>query len=392
MLRNIAIDSGRIWDGVKSRVRIARAENDILIDEDERQLIDLFSGNGAVWLGHANPRICARLRSQTDQLWLTGGLETSVHLEAVAAIERFMPLSHYVAGIYSTGMEASEFAIRLARAATGKSEVVGFERSMHGKSFATAYLGWDNRDGVHISQFHRLPFVSSTPEDEILDRLAKVLRTHPISAVFIEPLQGSGGGHSGTDAFYREIYRLCHEFGALLVFDEILTGFYRTGLPFYFSSLDFVPDLILIGKAIGNGFPVSGVVANKDYPVSKRMLPGSTYAGNPMACAAVAATLEELYKADPLGRVADIEETIREAVAPLTEGGLQPRGRGAMWIVEAPEGVDVEQIALRLYERGVFVSHVGRILRLLPALTILREHLTEACLIVNEELSAIHAR
>lgn len=379
------------WQTIKGQIRIARAENDLLFDEQNRELIDLFSGNGTVWLGHANRRINARLAQQLDRVWITGGLETNVRCEAAAAIERFIPSSHKVAALYSTGMEASEFAIRMARAITGKPGVVGFENSMHGKSLATAFLGWDNHDGIMLPQFHRLPYLSTLAEPDILERLETTLRLHPISLVFVEPLQGTGGGHSASDDFYREVFRLCEQYGSLLVFDEILTGFYRTGPAFYFSRLGFSPHLLLLGKALGNGFPVSAVAVNSDYPVSPKMLPGSTYAGNPLAAAAVVATLEELDRAGPLERVQAIESTIAEAILPLTELGLRPRGRGAMWIIELPAGYDAQNIALKLYARGIFASYAGRILRLLPPLTILPSHLSAACRIVQQVLGEAYA-
>jgi acetylornithine/succinyldiaminopimelate/putrescine aminotransferase len=378
------------WQTVKDRVRIARAENDLLFDEQNGQLIDLFSGNGAVWLGHANRRINERIVCQLDKIWITGGLETNVHLEAIAAIERFVPSSHKVAALYSTGMEAAEFAIRMARVITGKPGVVGFEKSMHGKSLATAFLAWDNRDGVLLPQFHRLPFVSTLEEPEILERLEATLRDHPISAVFVEPLQGSGGGHSASDAFYREVFRLCKQFGTLLVFDEILTGLYRTGAAFYFSLLGFSPDILLLGKALGNGFPVSSVVVNRDYSVLPRMLPGSTYAGNPLAAAAVVATLAELERTGPFEKVAAIEKIIATAVSPLAQLGVMPRGRGAMWILELPPEADTQGIAAKLCSRGTFVSYAGRILRLLPAVTIVPAHLSAACDIVQETLTGVY--
>jgi 4-aminobutyrate aminotransferase-like enzyme len=378
------------WDIVKSLARIVSGDNDVLVDVNQRELVDLFSGNGTVWLGHANRSIARRLASQARKIWITGGLQTPVHLEAASAIERFFPSTHRVAGIYSTGMEAAEFAGRMARVATGKPGVVGFEKSMHGKSLGTAYLGWENRYYGQLPHFHRLPFVATHDEGDILDRLTATLRAHPVAVVFIEPMQGSGGGHSASDAFYREVQARCRQFGTLLAFDEILTGFYRTGTPFYFSSLDFIPDLVLIGKAMGNGFPVSGVVARKDIPVGKDALPGSTYAGNPLACAAIAATLEQLCKLRPVDKVASIEKTIWKALAPVRELGLHPRGRGAMWIVELPAAADPQAVALRLYERGVFVSYTGRILRLLPAVTIVPDRLRAACAIVQKELSRVH--
>lgn len=378
------------WESIKSRLRITSAKNEILIDENGDRLIDLFSGNGTVWLGHANQRINERLASQLEKIWITGGLETPVHLEARSAIEGLFPPSHRLGGLYSTGMEAAEFAIRVARVITGRPDVVGFEKSMHGKSLATAYLGWDNRDRILLPQFHRLPFVSTLAEQEILERFKATLRAHPISAVFIEPLQGSGGGHSATDFFYKEVYRLCTESGTFLVFDEILTGFYRTGQPFTLTSLGFFPDLILVGKAMGNGFPVSGVVINNDHKIRPEMLPGSTYAGNPLACAAIAATLAELRRIEPLEKVTAIEQIILNTLTPVTDYGFKLRGRGAMWIVEVPPQINIQDVALKLYKRGVLMSYTGRILRLLPAVTILPDNLAAACNIVREELIAAH--
>jgi acetylornithine/LysW-gamma-L-lysine aminotransferase len=379
------------WQTIKDQIRIVRAENDLLFDERNRELIDLFSGNGCVWLGHANRRINARVARQLDQVWITGGLDTAVRREAVAAIERFIPSSHKIAALYSTGMEASEFAIRMARVISGKPGVVGFEKSMHGKSLATAFLGWDNRDGIVLPQFHRIPYLPTLPEPDILDRLETTLRLHPISLVFVEPLQGTGGGYSASDDFYREVFRLCQQYGALLAFDEILTGFYRTGTTFYFSRLGFSPHLLLLGKAMGNGFPISGVAVDRNYTVSPQMLPGSTYAGNPLAAAAVVATLDELDRVGPLEKVGAIQCTIAEAILPLTQLGLPARGRGAMWIIELPPGSDVQSIALKLYGRGIFASYAGQFLRLLPALTILPQRLSAACSIVQQVLREAYA-
>lgn len=379
------------WTGLKASLRIAAGDNDILVDKDGRRLIDLFSGNGTAWVGHANSRVAERLAAQVKKIWITGGLETAIHREAVAAIEALFPPSHVVGGLCSTGMEAAEFALRIARRVTGRQGVVGFERSMHGKSLAAAYLGWDNQDRVCLPQFVRLPFVSTLDEKEILKRLRAVLEDRSISAVFVEPLQGSGGGHAGSDLFYQAVFDLCREFGTLLVFDEILTGFYRTGRRFYFEFAGIVPDLVLVGKAMGNGFPVSGVVLSAEHRITPQMLPGSTYAANPLACSAIVGTLQELETIRPAEKVAAIEKVILESLSGIRDLGFQLRGRGAMWIIEVPAGVNAEAAALRLYRCGVFLSFTGRILRLLPAVTIDLDRLAEACKIVQEQLSVGYA-
>ena len=375
---------------ISHQVRIIGAENDILFAADGQRYIDLFSAHGTTWLGHGNKDIAAAIAGQLQSIWISGGLETPVFLEAKSMVEGFFPPSHGVRGLYSTGMEAAEFAIRLARVVTRKNGVVGFEKSMHGKSLATAYLGWDNRDNVSLPCFHRLPFVQSCPEEEILRRLKEVLTGNPVSALFIEPLQGSGGGHMASKRFYEEVSSLCRAHDVLLVFDEILTGFYRTGPPFFFSEMGFVPDIILIGKALGNGFPVSGVVVDRKYPIVKDMLPGSTYAGNPLASAAVLATLGQIRSMNLPGRVELIEKTITGCLGPLAEIDIPVRGKGALWIVEVPATLDVEEIVWNIYSAGVCVGYTGHQIRILPAATITMTNLERACAVVTEEVMKAH--
>jgi acetylornithine/succinyldiaminopimelate/putrescine aminotransferase len=366
--------------------RIIRSENDILFAEDGQRYIDMFSANGTTWLGHANKNIVTRVAEQLERVWITGGLGTAIYDEAKAMVETFFPSTHRLGGLYSTGMEAAEFAIRIARVVTKRNGVVGFEKSMHGKSMATAYLGWDNKDRLHLPSFYRLPFVPSCSEEEILRQLKQALASNSVSAVFVEPLQGSGGGWMASKHFYQEVYYLCQESHALLVFDEILTGFYRTGEAFVFTELGFTPDIILVGKAMGNGFPVSGVVVNRKYAIQKKMLPGSTFAENPLASAAVAATLQQMRALNLFKRVAELEDTIIDCFSCLREIGFTLRGKGALWIIELSAEMTIEEIAINIYRRGVFVSYVGHLIRILPAATIEISNLEKACYVIRDEL------
>jgi acetylornithine/succinyldiaminopimelate/putrescine aminotransferase len=178
------------------------------------------------------------------------------------------------------------------------------------------------------------------------------------------------------------VYRLCRLYQALLVFDEILTGFHRLGPPFFFADLDFVPDVILIGKSISNGFPASAVVAHKNYPVRKEMLPGSTYAGNPLAASAIVATLRQMQSMDLRAQVARIAEIVGAGLAPLRRRGMPVRGQGALWVLELPATADPASIMRNLYQRGVAAGCAGRYLRLLPAATIPEDHLKTACAVI----------
>jgi acetylornithine/succinyldiaminopimelate/putrescine aminotransferase len=377
---------------LESRPCIVRAQNDLLFDEDGHRAIDLFSAHGTAWFGHANRGVTAYVETQLRKAWITGGLETPVFARARAAIEHLFPSSHGLAALYSTGMEATEFALRLARVSTGKSGALGFERSMHGKSLATAYLAWDNHDGVTLPGFERLPFLPQYGEAEILSRLQRALAAGGVGAVFIEPLQGCGGGHSASADFYRATARLCAQAGVLLVFDELLTGLHRTRPLFYHTPLGFVPDVVLIGKGLGNGFPVSAVVAHRRLTIERAMLPGSTFAGNPLACAAVVGSLEQARALDLPARVAAIERTITHRLADVSAQGVCLRGRGALWVLELPAGVNASAVAVELYRKGVAIGHAGRHLRLLPAATIAPEHLNIACSLIRDVLwRACHA-
>lgn len=369
---------------------IIRAENDMLFTDDGRQCIDLFSAHGAALLGHTHRQIGEKISEQLGQIWISGGLETPAFAEAKTLIESFFPDSHSLAALYSTGMESAEFAIRMARVITGKNGVIGFEQCLHGKSLATACLGWDNRDGIHIPGFFRLPFVQTASEEKVLELLDKTLAEHSVSAVFLEPLQGSGGGYAASRQFYQETSHLCRKAGALVVFDEILTGFYRTGAPFFFSDLGFVPDIVLIGKAMGNGFPVSAVVAKRKYDIKKEMLPGSTFSGNPLASAAVTATLDQMKMLDLPAMVAQIEKTMRRHIDRLKEMGITPRGKGALWIIELPPHMDVEDIVASVYKAGVLVGYTRQQLRLLPAATIELKNLEYACACIVDAVFNFH--
>lgn len=362
--------------------RIVSAGHDTLTDASGHRLIDLFSANGAALLGHAHPKIAAAIKAQLDGVWLTGGLPTPAYDQAKDALEALLPASLGLAGFYSTGMEAAEFSMRMAKVHTGRTDFVGFSCAMHGKSAATAALSWDNAQALpHV---HRLPAPGQSPEADILEQLARCLRAHPIAAVFIEPVMGTGGGHVLSADFCHQLISLSHVNGALVVMDEILTGFYRTGPLWAFLELRQLPDMVLLGKAMANAFPASAVVARRDIHCTPAMLPGSTYAGNPLAAAAIAATLQALSLIDAPALVGAIARTVQGFLADIP--GVVLRGRGALWMIEMRSPPQARQIAEALYERGVFISYTGNYLRLLPSATIEPKNLTKACALLRAVL------
>lgn len=368
------------------RSRVVRAENDTYYNEDGSHHIDMFAANGTVVLGHGNESVVSVVRKQVELAWNTGILETPIRAEAKAILESFFPATHALATFYTTGMEAAEFAIRLSRVTTKRKGIIGFAKSMHGKSMATAFLAWENPYIPELPDFYRLSFPSADNEEQIIKQLEDILCKEETAAVFIEPLQGSNGGQSASPRFYNEAYRLCKQYGTLLVFDEILTGFYRTGPAFFHTNIGFMPDVVLVGKAVGNGFPVSGVIADKKYTIEPAMLPGSTYAGNPLASASVVGTLGTMRALPLTDMVKSIESQITSTFATIHECGAILRGKGALWVLELPTATDAFTAANAIYKRGVLVIQAGPFVRMLPAVTIDPKKLEMACTIIAEEV------
>jgi len=379
----IHVERGFVIPSHTSEIEISSSENDLLITQDGRRLIDMFCGGGSVFLGHANAEINACLKDQLEKVWNTGVMKNPARSDGFRQIESFFPDHYAVAGLYSTGMEVAEFAMRVAYTLTGKKGFVGFDGSMHGKSMATSFLGWNN-EWISLPEFERVPNISMIPEDEVLDRLRSVLRRKPIGAVFIEPLLGTSGGYSASTEFIQQLSSLCSEFGSLLVFDEILTGFYRTGTPFMFSEFGVSPDIVLMGKAMGNGFPVSGIMLNEKYSVEPKMLPNSTFAANPLAGAVVSGTLQFMQKMDMANTVMHIQDTITSNLKPLEDHGISLRGKGALWVLEFPPEVNTSQVARTMLNEGVLVSPTNNMIRLMPPATIKDSNLLKTCEIVRQ--------
>jgi acetylornithine/succinyldiaminopimelate/putrescine aminotransferase len=367
-------------------IEIVRGAGSRVTAADGREYIDLMSGFGAVFLGHCRPDIADALKRQADSLWACARFEHPASADAQRAVDALLPAGYRFGGLYSTGMEVAEFAMRVAARHTGRREFVGFASSMHGKSVATAALAWANAP-VGSAQMHLLPFVSSATEDQIVEQLTRLLQGGRIAALFVEPIQGSNGGHEGSTAFYGRLVEACHAHGALCIFDEILTGLYRTGPCFHSDSLAARPDILLFAKSMGNGFPVSGIALREPLGIAADALPGSTFSGNPLAAATVAATLDAMASLNMAALVAGIDRSVQQRFASRSDL-FTLRGRGALWVLQASARVDMPTALEGIRAQGVLASSHGRCIRLLPAATIASEDLDHACQVIEQAAEA----
>ena len=339
---------------------------------------DMVIGFGAVFLGHCNPYVTHRLQDQVSKIWHSGRNTSPGATEAYTHIQEILPVGLRAAGLYSTGMEVIEFAMRLAALNTGRQEFTGFSKSMHGKSAMTAALCWNNAP-VTPALVHTLPFVDQVHEDIILERLRDLLCAKKIAAVVVEPIQGSNHGHEASIGFYERLITLCHEYGTCSIFDETLTGLYRTGSRFYIDRLAKIPDFLVFAKSMANGFPIASIAIPDGMQVDALALPGSTYSGNPLAAAAVAGTLEAMSDLPMLDMVALIERTVRLALAGIEANGTVLRGRGAIWVLEMNSKIQIEGVLQKIRAAGVIVSSHGNQIRILPAVNMELALLKDAC-------------
>ena len=352
---------------------IVRGQGAKLFDERGRELIDLCAGYGSIWLGHNHPAVNRALAAQLETYAAPGYLPVEAHEAARRAFAPFLPAGYFLGGIYSTGMEAIETALRDAWAHTGRTAVAGVAGSTHGRSFLTSAIGAGEPDPLR-------PFVHSLPNFELLPPVAARL---DLAAIVVEPVQMTGGGHELSRETCAALFEVAHERGSVVVFDETLTGLYRCGARYYADLMGVTPDILVLGKGLANGFPASAVLLREGIAWDReRVRPGSTYWNHPLACAATAATLAELAASGVEPKVRRIERVIRSEL-----GSLELRGRGAMWCLGSPSADRQHAFAQAILEKGVVVSYYERYLRLLPPLGIEPAELTRAC----KAIAAAHA-
>lgn len=370
----------------------ADARGAVVRDADGNDFVDLTAGFGVSMAGHSNPRVAAAIAEQAGRL---GHALGDVHpaaakVELLEALARLAPGDLGIAILASAGAEAVEAALKTALLRTGRPGILAFEGAYHGLTYGALATTWrpDFREpfarqlfaGVRFAPF---PVAGAMPDDTdaeraALDRVKELLddaeRTPwPIGAVLIEPIQGRGGLRAPTDHFLAALRDLCDGDTRLLIFDEVYTGFGRTGRWFAGQHWSVVPDVMVVGKALGGGVPISAAIGSprvmSSWPSSTgEAIHTSTFLGNPIACAAALAQIRELEERGLVERAGRLGERIADRVrewAGRIEAVTGVRGRGlfAAVVLRAVRGRSARDIALATADealgRGVLVLAEG---------------------------------
>jgi LysW-gamma-L-lysine/LysW-L-ornithine aminotransferase len=356
---------------LKRDVQVMRGEGARLLDAAGRGYIDCVSGMGAANLGHGHPRIVEAIRSQAQQLVSCPELfRNPVRARYQAELCRATGMPRVF--LANSGSEAVEAALKVARLVTGRKRLIGMMRGFHGRTLGALSLTWEKsyRDPFEplLAGIEHVPF--NRPE-----RLAAVL-DETVAAVLVEVVQGEGGVRPAEPGFLQDVAALCRGVGALLVVDEVQTGFGRTGSLFAHQAEGLRPDLLCLAKSMAGGLPMGAVLLGERVGALPPRSHGSTFGGNPVACAAASAVLEVLGDGVLVERCARLGE---QAIARLRErlpdsAVREVRGRGFLIGVELRERV--APVLARLQELGVVALNAGpTVLRLLPPLVISEDEL-----------------
>ena len=365
------------------------AKGSYLYCKDGGVYLDFTSGIGVCNLGHCHPEVKESVEQQLNKFWHISNL-FPIDLQ-----EKTAEISTNASGLdlvffANSGAEANEAAIKLARKATGKTKILTFHQSFHGRTFATmSATGQDKIKqgyGPMLDKFEYVPFND-------LQALEQQL-TEEVAAVMLEVVQGEGGIYVASKEFLQGVEVLCKEKGALLLIDEIQTGIGRTGKAFAFQHFGIKPDIISVAKGMANGIPTGAIVA--DGRLKEFFGPGShgtTFGGNPIAMAAATKTMEIIFQPTFLEEVQTKSEWIFSLLKQKLSGNQlvkDIRGLGLMIGIELD--MPVVSILEELRKEGLIVLNAGeKVIRLLPSLNTPKEDIERAIAILEKNLN-IHAK
>ena len=395
-----------------------------LFDTDGRAYLDFANGIAVTALGHVHPRVTAAIHAQVDRL-----------IGPISAIGFTEPISRLATDLASTfpdpldtvmflnsGSEAIDGALKLARRVTGRPGIIAFRGGFHGRTwgalsvtssalnYRTGYL--PALPGVQLTQFPAVYRDFDGDEERAVrvsmqhlrDLVATDMPASSVACVLIEPVQGEGGFNPAPPAFLQQLRAFCDEHGILLIADEVQTGFGRTGRMWAFEHAGIVPDVVVLAKSIANGLPLSAIVSSHELQERwGRGAHGSTYAGNPVACAAGVAVLETIREEGLVENAAARGEELRaglERVAAEDDRIGDVRGPGMMIGVEfvrdrqtrEPDGLLPDRLSAALADAGLLVLTCGRqheVIRWIPPLDVSSAEIAEAVEIFGETLASL---
>ncbi len=382
---NIIDTEAKYTSGVyaKQPLAIVRGQGAVLWDENNIAYLDCSSGHGVANLGHAHPRVAAAIAQQAAILVTL--FETFPNDQRAALMEK---LTSYTPGLErmffcNSGAESVEAAFKFARLSTGRTGIIAAMRGFHGRTLGALSATWNKHYREPFAPL--IPDFSHVPYNniEVLDKAV----TDQTAALILESVQGEGGVYPALPEYLQAARRICCERGALLIVDEVQTGFGRTGRMFAYQHYGITPDLLCCAKSLAGGLPMGAVLIGMKVQNLAPGTHGSTFGGNPLACAAALAALsvmeEENLPMQAAEKGAYLIEKLKAISSPVIR---EVRGVGLMI------GIELKQKAApylkALLERRIIALNAGMsVIRLLPPLVISYEQLDQVASVLEEVLA-----
>ena len=360
-----------------------KAEGCWITDKTGNRYLDLYGGHAVISIGHSHPHFLKRLEEQLGRIaFYSNSVRNPLQEVLARKLGKASNLEDYHLFLCNSGAEANENALKLASFKTGKAKVIAFENSFHGRTSA-AVAATDNPAIVApLNAQHEVCFLPLNDARALERELAK----GDTCAVIVESIQGVGGLSMADNSFLQEADALCREYRAVLIADEVQSGFGRTGDFFAFQHAGIRPGIITMAKGMGNGFPVGGVLIHPDFKARHGLL-GTTFGGNHLACAATLAVLEVLENEKLLENAREMETCFRKMAAGLPQPA-RVKGRGLMLGLEF--NFEIAGLRKRLVENHrIFTgsSKNKNLLRILPALNVDRASLDLLFTALEKELA-----
>ncbi|MDT2570854.1 acetylornithine transaminase [Enterococcus raffinosus] len=370
----------------RDEIDLVDGSGSYVFDQNGEKYLDFMSGIAVSNLGHKNPKVMAAITQQAEKIWHSSNLYTSSLQEKVA--EKLTMGKDYLAFFCNSGTEANEAAIKLARKATGRSKILSFEQSFHGRTYgalsATGQPALQAGFFPIVEGFEYLPYNQLEPLKQQLDE--------QVAAVMLEVIQGEGGIIPAEKEWLQAVAQLCKENGSLLIIDEIQTGMGRTGTFFAFEDYQIEPDIITIAKALANGIPVGAMLGKA--ALADAFGPGThgtTFGGNNLAMNVADCVVSEINQPEFLASVAEKGSYLMRELSKLldtSEKVLDVRGKGLMVGIELDSPKTLQQTVQELKKQHLLAIKAGKnVLRLLPPLTISQQELKDGIEIIQSVLN-----
>ncbi len=370
----------------KKPIVLTRGKGALIWDINGKEYVDCASSYGVAALGHCHPKIVEAIKTQVEQLITCHSCYyNDRRAEFIEKLVKITPKGLNKAFLSNSGAEAVECAIKLARKATGKTEIIALMGSYHGKTMGALSATWDKK--------YREPFMPLIPDIKHVspDNSAKIGEaiTEKTAAVLMEPIRGEGGIRVPPDGYIREVREICNRRGVLLIFDEVQTSFGRTGKLFGCENWGIIPEIICLAKPFAGGLPIGITVAKEEIMSTFRVGEHSTtFSGSPIVCAAGCAAIDALIEeklAEKAAANGKYLKTQLEDLAAKHKIVKEVRGLGLMLGMELR--YDVYGVIVKMQNKGVLVIDAGRtVVRLLPPLVITKPQIDRVITALDEAL------